>query len=180
MKNIAKITAENAAPLFGEKDRPSTLITGEDLKGLKGEGVNFETYTMRVGDTLTFPAFDEMIVRSQPVRKDSETKVFYVACERTRNGKKQNSWFNVNSLAKRDADNNPVYPEWYELGNVEARLQKLAEIGAITAKEEITVMVPTFDGNKRVYNDQLKEDGTTIQVAASHEQPHVAVIIPVE
>ena len=76
--------------------------------------------------------------------------------------------------------NEPVYPMWYELGNLEARLQKLAEVGAITAKEEISVTVPTFDGNKRVYNDVLKDDGTTVQVAATHQQEHVAVIIPVE
>lgn len=180
MKNIAKITAENAAPLFDEKNRPSQLITGEELKTLKGEGVNFETYTMRVGDVLSFPKFEDMVVRKQPVRPGSSTMVFLVACQRERNGKKTNTWFNANSLAKRDANNEPVYPMWYELGNLEARLQKLAEVGAITAKEEISVTVPTFDGNKRVYNDVLKDDGTTVQVAATHQQEHVAVIVPVE
>jgi len=105
--------------------------------------------------------------------------VYYVACKRVRNGKETNYWFNVNSLTRRDADNNPVFPEWYELGNLDARLEKLAEVGAITAKEEVKVMSPVFEGNKRVYNDVVQEDGTVIKVAAATPKP-VAMIIPAE
>ena len=179
MKNIEKITEEFCAPLFGEKDRPATTIKGEELKTLKDEGINFETYTIKVGDVLKFPAHKDMIVKKQPVSVGSKSMVYYVACKRVRNGKETNYWFNVNSLTRRDADNNPVFPEWYELGNLDARLEKLAEVGAITAKEEVKIMSPVFEGNKRVYNDVVQEDGTVIKVAAATPKP-VAMIIPAE
>ena len=179
MKNIEKITEEFCAPLFGEKDRPAQIIKGEELKTLKDEGVNFETYTMRVGEVLKFPAYKDMVVKKQPVQAGSKTMVFFVACKRVKNGKESNYWFNVNSLARRDADNNPVLPDWYELGNIDARLQKLGEVGAITAKEEVEIMSPVFDGNKRVYNDVVQEDGTTIKVGATTPKK-VAIIIPAE
>lgn len=179
MRNIEKITEETCAPLFGEKDRPADVIKGEELKTLKDDGVNFETYTLHKGETMVFPTHSDMLVKKQPVQKGSDRKVVYVACERIKNGKKSKYWFNVNSLAKRDADNNPVYPEWYELGNVDARLHRLAEVGAITANEEKEILVPAFDGNKRVYNDVVQENGTIVKQGAVKPQT-VAVIIPVE
>lgn len=179
MRNIEKITEETCAPLFGEKDRPADVIKGEELKSLKDEGVNFETYTIHKDETLIFPAYSDMLVKKQPVQKGSDRKVIYVACERLKNGRKSTYWFNVNSLAKRDADNNPVYPEWYDLGNVDARLHKLAEVGAITAKEEKEILVPLFEGNKRVYNDEVQTDGTVIKIGATKKQT-VAMIVPAE
>lgn len=179
MRNTEKITEETCAPLFGEKDRPANVIKGEELKTLKDEGVNFETYTLHKDETLVFPTYSDMLVKMQPVQKGSDRKVVYVACERIKNNRKAPYWFNVNSLAKRDADNNPVYPEWYELGNVDARLHHLAEVGAITAKEEKEILVPLFEGNKRVYNDVAQEDGTIVKVGATKKQT-VAMIIAAE
>ena len=125
MKNIAKI--ENLAPIFGDRgDRKASDV--KDLSTLKNAGVNFETYTLRVGETLKFPKFEDMKVKQQPVQAGSDTMVYLVACMRSRAGRDDAPyWFNLNSLAKRDVNNVPVHEEWYELGNCEARLQKLAD-----------------------------------------------------
>jgi hypothetical protein len=111
-----------------------------------------------------------MVVMKQPVREGSNSYVFLLACERTRNGHTAPSYLNLNSLAKRDADNIPVMPDWYELGNVQARLQKLAELGSVKATREVSIKAPRFDGDKRVYEQIMGEDGKLTSVAATRDQ----------
>lgn len=168
MKNIAKI--ENLAPIFGDRgDRKASDV--KDLSTLKNAGVNFETYTLRVDEILKFPKFEDMKVKQQPVQAGSDTMVYLVACMRSRPGRDDAPyWFNLNSLAKRDVNNVPVHEEWYELGNVEARLRKLAELGAIKGGKEVEITVPLFQGNARVYNDEIQADGTIKKIGATKTQ----------
>lgn len=164
MNNSKKITAEMAAPLFGEVKEKSQIISGKELEGLSDKGLAFDGYTLREGDIVEFPKFEEMLVKSNPINKDSNTLVYFVACERTRRNVKIISWFNVNSLAKRNIDNEPVYLEFYELGNIKARLEKLAEIGKITCTGMQDVTVQKFVGNVPQYHDETQEDGTIVSV----------------
>lgn len=168
MKNIAKI--ENLAPIFGDRgDRKASVV--KDLTTLKNAGVNFETYTIKEGETLKFPSFENMTVKEQPVQAGSDTMVYLVACMRSREGRPDSAyWFNLNSLAKRDINNVPVHEEWYDLGNVEARLRKLAELGAIKGGKEVEITVPLFQGNVRVYNDEVQADGTIKKIGATKTQ----------
>lgn len=166
MKNVEKIT--ELAPVFQASTRPFRNV--EDLSSLKDAGVNFEAYTIRMGETLTFPKFEDVTVIAQPVRKGSDTEIFLVACVREKNGKKTPSWFNLNSLTKRDADNNPVYQDWYDLGNVEARLQALCAAGGIKAVGEQTIKVPAFKNGDRVYSEVIGADGVPVQIGAVKEQ----------
>lgn len=166
MNNIAAIGRNELAPLYGEKRRPAEILEKEKLAGLKDYGQNFETYTIAKGDVIRFPKYEDMIVKVQPVREPMANedkaripKVAYVACELERNGVKRASWFNLNSLAKRDYQNKPVMQDWYDLGNANARAAKLAEVGAITSTESVDIQVTKFDGNAPVRKKELGADG---------------------
>lgn len=180
MKNSKKISVEELPALFGEKaGHKADLIQGKELDNLKADGVNFDGYTLREGDEIAFPAYEDMVVKQMAPREGITTKVTFVACKRTRNGKEKVSYFNVNSMAKRDADNNPVFPELYELGNTQARLQWLAEKGGIKAGKAIDVKVPEFRNGERVCHDELQEDGTMKSVPNTTTQT-VYEILPIE
>lgn len=174
MANIKKI--ESLAPIFGDKpgDRPTELVT--DLQVLEKEGLNFETYAVRKGDILRFPKFEEMIVRAQQVRKDLTAKIYLVACERERDGRKAPYWFNLNTLIKRDIDNVPVHPEYYEAGNVLARVKLLAEKGAITSKETVIIDVPVFTEDGKLAKEEEIDVNGSVTLKTKVTQQEVAKI----
>lgn len=187
MNNIAIIAENELAPLFGEKRRPAPILKGKDqLNALKDFGQNFETYTIAKGDVIRFPRFEDMIVKIQDVReavpgedRNRIPKVAYVACQLERNGATKNYWFNLNSLSRRDTNNKPVMPEWYELGNAEARLQKLAEYGAITCKETVDIDVTVFDGNRPKKKKTMGLDGVMHETNENEtRKATVGIIVP--
>lgn len=180
MKNSKKIAVEELPALFGESDsRKADIKQGKELESLKADGVNFDGYTLREGDELTFPAYEDMVVKQLAPREGMNTKVTFVACKRKRGGTEKVSYFNVNSMAKRDADNNPVFPELYELGNTQARLKWLAEKGGIKAGNQIEVKVPLFQNGNRVVHQELQEDGTYKSVPDTTTQL-VYEILPID
>lgn len=125
---------------------------------VQSSGVNFATNQIAKGQTLMFPDFKDMIVEEIPISKGSKSKALYVrALDKTT---RKTVRFSLSSLRKRDVNNVPVLPGWYELGNDQARLQKLAEIGEITGSSEKTIEVPVFEGGVRKYNNVLNPDGT--------------------
>lgn len=178
MANIEKITA--LAPLYGNKagDRPATPVT--DFDKLSNEGVNFETYAIKEGDILRFPKLDEMTVMSQPVSKTTKAKVYLVACERERNGRKSPSWFNLNTLLKRDVNNDPVHGEFYEAGNMKARLELLATYGAITSVETVTIDVPEFGDDMKPIKIEAVDDEGNVKLVTKTKPQNVAVVTPYE
>lgn len=171
MKNIKKI--ETLPMLFG-RNEGAKEISGAELEALKDEGINFESYTLKKGDVLEFPAFADMKIIENPVGPRA-TKVFYVACKRTRNGQTIDTFFNLNSLSKRDIDNKEVYPEFYALPHLKARAEKLAEYGKIWCNETKRIAVQQFVGNVPQYHDETQEDGTILSVKTAIPQD-VAVI----
>ena len=188
MNNIAAIGREELAPLFGEKRRKAEILEKDKLAALKDYGQNFETYTIAQGDIIRFPKYEDMVVKVQPIREPIVNediakipKVAFVACELERKGVKRNSWFNLNSLAKRDAENKPVMPMWYDLGNALARAQKLAEVGAITSNNSTTIQVTRFDGNRPVKKKELGADGVYHELDTYETKPQVVnLVIPYE
>lgn len=178
MANIEKITA--LAPLYGNKagDRPATPVT--DFDKLSNEGVNFETYAIKEGDILRFPKLDEMTVMSQPVSKTTKAKVYLVACERERNGRRSPSWFNLNTLLKRDVNNEPVHGEFYEAGNMKARLELLATYGAITSVETVTIDVPEFGDDMKPIKIEAVDDEGNVKLVTKTKPQNVAVVTPYE
>lgn len=162
--NIEKITTE--VPIFGTTGanaREHKKVT--DLRALVNEGVNFDTYTIREGETLRFPKLEDMEVQWVAVRKGSKSGYHIVKCESEYQGKTKVTWFGLPALYKRDANNTPVNPTWYDLGNNLARLEALAAMGEITGVGKVEIDVPAFDtdGN-RIYADKFNEDGTPVLV----------------
>jgi hypothetical protein len=130
---------------------------------MANEGVNFDTYTIREGETLRFPKIEDLEVEWVAVRKGSKSGYNIIKCESELDGKKKATWFGLPALYKRDASNKPVNPSWFDLGNNYARLKALCDAGEIrgTGTVEIDVPVFTADG-QRVYEDKFNEDGTPV------------------
>ena len=116
-----------------------------------------ETYCLPVGRTFKFPIKEEMQIRKVQVRKNSESYYYLVnGWLVSDDGKKSvPSWFNLNSLTKRDADRVPINPSWADLDPV-ARLEALAKMGKIKAERVITVQMPVFntDGTLKYATDE--------------------------
>lgn len=144
---MSDVKQEQIPALFGESARPSELI--KDKKSLLNEGGNFDGGTAMKGDTWDFPAFDEMMIRKQVTRQSGANYSFFVLATCTRNNKTQLKWFNIGSLARQDANRDAIMPEWYELGNVYARAQKLAG-RVIKVTDEKSVEMPKFEDGVRV------------------------------
>ena len=110
------------------------------------------------------------------VSKTTKAKVYLVACERERNGRKAPSWFNLNTLTKRDIDNKPVQGEFYEAGNMKARLELLAEKGAITCVEKRTIQVPIFGDDGKPEKIEAIDDEGNVTLVNKPGNQDVAII----
>lgn len=138
-KNV-KITS--LPELYQANVRKPEVVTFEDLKDVDE---NFEGYTPQVGDIYRFPVLEEMKFRRQPVREGAKGKVTFVSAQLERNGVKTDTWFNLGFLKKRDANQVPVNPTWYDLNGAQARVKALADIGEIRATGSVKINVPVFD-----------------------------------
>lgn len=144
---MSDVKQDQIPALFGESARPSELI--QDKKSLLNEGGNFDGGTAQKGDKWDFPEFDEMLIRKQATRQGGTNYGFFVLANCTRNNKTQLRWFNIGSLARQDANRDAIMPQWYDLGNVYARAQKLAG-RIIDVKDEKSVEMPKFEDGVRV------------------------------
>lgn len=160
--NIEKIT-ENV-PIFGTTGanaREHHKVT--NLAAMANEGVNFDTYTIREGETLRFPKFEDIEVEWVAVRKGSKSGYNIIKCQSEYQGKTKATWFGLPALYKRDANNTAVNPTWYDLGNNLARIKALCEKGEIRGESTVEIDVPVFDGDgNRVYADKFNPDGTPV------------------
>lgn len=128
--------------LYQEDIRKPEDVTIDQLAGI---GEAFEGYTPQVGDVYRFPSLDKMKFKAQPVRAGQNGKVYFVGAELERNGKKMTTWFNLNFFNKRDANQIPVNPTWYAIGDMRSRVEALAKVGEIRATGSVDIQVPVFD-----------------------------------
>lgn len=142
MANTKKIEASSFPVVFGEKTRPAEVVT--DKTTLDKEGMAFENYAPKKGLRYRFTTFEDAVIKRQPVTENGNGYQFLILCESSTDGQKwQTAVFNLNSLAKRDLNNVPCHPTWYELGSIGKRAQRLCEIGEIqVGTEKKTVKVP--------------------------------------
>lgn len=136
------IKIQNLPELYQSGTRKPTDVKFEELKDVN---VNFEGYTPQVGDIYRFPALEEMKFKSQPVREGQRGRVYFVSAQLERNKVTKDTWLNLGFLAKQDVNREPVNPTWYNLGNAQARVQALAEMGEIKAVGVKKINVPVFD-----------------------------------
>lgn len=161
--NVKKIDENKLPILFGEKNRPSEVVT--NLDDLKVEGQAFESYSPKAGAIYRFPALNDAVIKKQPVQEGGTAMQFLIGCEMSTDGGNTfvPAWLSINSLAKRDAKQNPVHPTWYALGNVYARAAKLCEMGEIKAAEDgRDIDTPVFDKGRPVYEIVKNEKGEPV------------------
>lgn len=123
--DFSNLNATSIPAIWGvSQGMPVTEI--QDLSTLKNEGGIFDGASAMLGDKWEFPTMDKMVVRKQPTRAGGNNNRFLILAERTRNGKTELAWFNLNSLLRQDASRNYLMSNWVDLGNHHARMEKLA------------------------------------------------------
>ena len=164
--NIDKIT-ENV-PIFGTTGPNARKTRKTNLDKLDESGVIFDTYGIRDGETLRFPAMENIECQDVQVTAGSESWTTLVKCEseytNPKTGKtiKKATWFSLATLRRRDADNEPFQPTWYDLGNDRKRLEALVKMGEIHGEGVVEGMVPKFVNGKRAEIEVLNEDGSPV------------------
>lgn len=164
-KNCAKIV--DLPAIVGSNTRAVKSATLDECKDM---GAPFDTYTLQPGDEVQFPALEDLQIFHQEVRPGQDKYVVLVGCMRTRNGETKPSYFNVNSLHKRDVDNKPVYPEWYNIGDIRDRIKKLCEKGSLKCTGNTVYNAAVFgeDGKvKMIPNDE----GTLVRAYEEKNTP---------
>ena len=158
MANV-KINAEKLPVLFGEKNRPSEIVTNK--ADLQLEGQDFQSYSPKAGYVYRFPSFEDSIIKKQPVEAGSKNMQFLIGCLSSPDGKTfTEDWFSLNHLAKRDADNNAVHPTWRALGNVYKRAERLCELGELKVGTKArSIKQVVFQGGKPVKVPKRNDDG---------------------
>jgi hypothetical protein len=155
------------APVFGEKaGRKATPIKAAELKG---RNQDFESYTAQEGDIFVFPTLESAEIKEQPIAVGSKNKVVLLACVRVRNNSERPSWFNINSLGKRDVDNVKQHELFMDCADAYDRVVKLCELGAIKAVSTKEIAVPLFEekpdaNGKPVRKYKMETDGDGVEV----------------
>ena len=168
--NCEKIT--NLAPIVGLGNRSVATVTVDECVGA---GQAFDTYSVQPGDVLVFPKLEDATIEKVQVNTENEKAfVYYLACKRTRNGETRDTRFNVNILHRRDVNNKPLHPFWYELGDISDRIKKLCAVGSIRCtgiqKFNDTVWV---DGQPQMVTD---ENGATVRAFEVKDAPVIEVV----
>lgn len=110
-------------------------------------------------------------------------KVVLLACMRKRGeGDPKPSWFNVNSLGKRDVDNVKQHELFVDCVDAYDRVEKLCELGAIEAVGTKEIAVPLFEEEpdpntgkpKRKMKVEVDPDGVEVKIPINGTQ-----VIPV-
>lgn len=130
-------------PQMGNRD-----VTSISAEQYAESNASVETYSLPVGRTFRFPKKEDMQIRKVQVRKGSDASFYLVNGGLvSEDGKNVTpSWFNLNSLTKRDADRVAVNPSWVDLDPA-TRLEALAKMGEIKAEKVIKVQMPVFTAN---------------------------------
>lgn len=144
MSNVSKDF--KVAPIFQGAQREATsyaALSQTEGFSASAEDMPFESYGIREGEVLKFPS--KLLEQAQRVRPSATAKngwIWIVPCESHYNGKVKSTWFNVSSFKRQDVDQAPMHPSWYNLGNLEARVNKLEDLGEIKGIKTATFKTP--------------------------------------
>lgn len=120
-----------------------------DINALKNEGGQFDGGAAVLGDTWEFPKIEDIVVKRQLTRAGGTNTRIIVLAERTRNGKTELAWFNMNSLMRQDGNRNYIYPKWADLPSVYARLEQLGG-KKVSITDEKTFAMQSFENGRPV------------------------------
>lgn len=103
-------------------------------------------YTGREGEVYTFNR--DKVEYREATPAGAQNPCVLVMCEVKRgNGDAKQSWFNLNSLKKRDAQQNYVYPIFEEMDAAQI-MEWLFEHKTLTVSGMKEIQVPAFEGGK--------------------------------
>lgn len=159
--NTTNYSDQSKWPAIYGVERGMTVSEVSDINALKNEGGAFDGASALLGDKWEFPTMDKMVVKRQLTRAGGNNTRILVLAERTRNGKTELAWFNMNSLMRQDYQRNAIYPKWYDLPSVYARMERLAG------------KTITIDKTEK-FNMQKFENGMPVE-GACNEQP-IAIV----
>ncbi len=138
----------NALPKFNKNLAVGTpKHISEAKSALSDKTIGMVPSGVRVGDSITMPDADDMIVQEVRTRRGSDNTYYVAACER--NGKP--GWVALGSLLRVDAKNNPVHPVSVELNSKENQADALNALAgrSIVCKTEAPFEMPKFTNNER-------------------------------
>lgn len=116
-------------------------------------------YTGREGEIYSFDA--ENIQYRECVPTGATNPCVLVMCTVKRgNGEPKQSWFNLNSLKKRDAHQNYVYPQFEDM-NAAGIVDWLIQNKTLTVKGMKEIQVPAFQ-NGRPQVETVEENGEIV------------------
>lgn len=132
-------------------------------------------YTGREGEVYTFDR--DKVEYREATPTGANNPCVLVMCQVKRgNGDAKQSWFNLNSLKKRDAHQNYVYPIFEEM-DASQIMEWLFEHKTLTVSGMKEIQVPAFDGGKPKV-EVIEQNGELInkQVVRSQKVPVYAEI----
>ena len=147
--NTANYQNESKWPAIFGASNGLTVSQVENIEDLKNEGGQFDGGAAIKGDTWEFPKFEDMVVKRQLTRAGGTNTRIVVLAERTRNGKTELAWFNMNSLMRQDGARNYIYPKWADMPSVYARLEQLGG-KKLTISEEKKFPMQKFENGQPV------------------------------
>lgn len=157
---IRNYDSSEAPAIFQADARPTETITSPDT--LKSTGAAFQSNSAQKGDKWEFYSVNELLkrnwIRRQPTRVGGPNKTTLVCGERTRAGKTQLAWFNLGSLNRTDINNNPVMPNWFDLGNDYLKIEKLHSMGQFEVTETKKFDFQKWDGAVRLEGETEPRD----------------------
>lgn len=147
---MKKTYSKNETPaIFGGDQVGRQAVVIGSLDDLRTAGANFDGNSAMLGDEWSFADMQTMFqngwIQRQPTRAGGNRLATLVCAERTRNGVTKLAWFNLASLTRQDVNREPIFADWYELGNDYARLEKLAgrtfTVSDVKSKVKVTKWV---------------------------------------
>lgn len=133
---------------YGADKRPLESVNLDTLNNVHEDAV---FYGIEPGEIIKFqPSYSK--VEKQPIFDDvnrvnargERPCQYLIPVTRIKNGVEVDSLFNLNTLNKRDADNNYVHAAITSAGSLPNRVKRLCEWGAIIGGTERPIMVAAF------------------------------------
>ena len=133
---------------YGAEKRPLESVNLDTLNNVHEDAV---FYGIEPGEIIKFqPSYSK--VEKQPIFDDvnrvnargERPCQYLIPVTRIKNGVEVDSLFNLNTLNKRDADNNYVHAAITSAGSLPNRVKRLCEWGAIIGGTERPIMVAAF------------------------------------
>lgn len=142
---MANSTSKPAALRVGNRTVAKVSVSEYNANTDRGT-----VYQLNAGEGFRFPKFtDDLQLEKVPVTEGSNNYYYLIHGDIIHADKsEESSYFNLNSLNKRDVNGVAVNPSWQPL-SPEERIKALCEMQEIKVVEMKTIDSPVYDGGQR-------------------------------